>query len=300
MSSSAREVQRRGNVSAYALSRAYAHYIQDKVVLVTGASPGSLAAAFLQAAVAGGARPALVILAGRDGNRLRETAAALVALQQPGFAPHSRLLQLDLSSLAAVRAAAATVNAWADVPHIDVLVNSAGIMAVDGYVLSADGYESQLAVNHLGPFLFTNLIADKLLRSETPRIVMVGGGGHRLSPFRFADFNFQDGEMYDKWLAYGQSKTANCLMARYLAEKFGGTHNLLAFSFHPGYVDTCLSNHIDWNKEWSQIPHNGSYLEKGKVGDPWTDTIKPWATSLVEAEKLWKLSEKLVGQEFPY
>jgi NAD(P)-dependent dehydrogenase (short-subunit alcohol dehydrogenase family) len=174
------------SMSARNLARSYAPKIQGKVVLTTGVSPSGLGAAFLKAIA--GSKPSLLILAGRNIAKVTETATQLAA-ENPELSIETRILQLDLSSLEAVRAAATTVNGWSDVPQIDVLVNNAGIMAVD-YALSPEGYESQLATNHLGPFLFTNLIIGKLLASAAPRVVMVSSDGHRLGSFRFNDYGF--------------------------------------------------------------------------------------------------------------
>ena len=172
--------------TASGLARVYAPQIKGKVVLTTGVSPSGLGAIFVKTIAS--SEPALLILAGRNAAKVRETAEAL-ARETSSQAVKVRALELDLSSFAAVRAAAETVNGWADVPYIDVLVNNAGIMAVD-FALSPDGYESHFATNHLGPFLFTNLIRDKILASATPRIVMVSSDGHRLCPMRFYDYNF--------------------------------------------------------------------------------------------------------------
>jgi NAD(P)-dependent dehydrogenase (short-subunit alcohol dehydrogenase family) len=174
------------SMSAKDLARSYTPRIQGKVVLTTGVSPSGLGAAFLKAIA--GSEPSLLILAGRNIAKVTETAAQLAA-ENPELSIKTRILQLDLSSLEAVRTAANTVNGWSDIPRIDVLVNNAGIMAVD-YALSPEGYESQLATNHLGPFLFTNLIIGKLLASAAPRVVMVSSDGHRLGSFRFNDYGF--------------------------------------------------------------------------------------------------------------
>lgn len=163
----------------------HAAAIQGKVVLTTGVTLGTLGAGFVLAIAR--AQPALLILAGRSRSKNEETARA-VAEQFPGV--QVRTLELDLVSQAAVRAAAAIVNGWADVPRIDVLVNNAGVMAID-WAPSPEGLDSQLAINHLGHFLFTNLIMGKLLQSPAPRIVAVSSNGHRLSPFRFDDYNFR-------------------------------------------------------------------------------------------------------------
>ncbi|KAH0523979.1 hypothetical protein TsFJ059_008907 [Trichoderma semiorbis] len=306
--------------------------IKGKVILITGVSQGTLGGVFVEYVAK--AAPAGLILAGRSLAKIQITANALKAAHP---AINIRTLQIDLASLAAVREAATTVNSWKNVPHIDVLVNNAGIMAVP-YATTVDGFELQLANNHLGPFLFTNLIMDKILASKTPRVVNIASTGHRLHPIRWFDYNFRDGETYNCWHAYGQSKTANMLMAISLAEKLG-SRRLTAFSLHPGTIKTQLSAHIDFSVEWPEMvaadrmlgnsegwrddfkfktlergvathiyaafepslkEHNGVYLEDAHIADPYVQTVKPWGTSKVEADRLWKLSEKLVGQEFSY
>ncbi|EAL85138.1 short-chain dehydrogenase, putative [Aspergillus fumigatus Af293] len=324
----------------------YAPLIKGKVILTTGVSSGSLGGFFVQSIAK--AKPEWLILAARNADKLAQMAAE-IAKAQPDV--KVRTLKVDLGSLESVRDAAAHVNSWDDVPVIDVLVNNAGIMAVD-YQLSPDGFESHLATNHLGPFLFTNLIMKKIVAAKEPRIVVVSSDGHRLNPFRFDDYNFdtylrkpgtltvttQDGKTYNRWYAYGQSKTANMLFAISLAQKLGVKYNLQAFSLHPGIIWTNLGNHLDWNIEFGELrnadkslgnregwkdfdakplergaathiyaafdpslkANNGAYLLDCHVADPVVDTVKSWATSSFEAERLWRLSEKLVEQEFPY
>ncbi|KAK4247047.1 hypothetical protein C7999DRAFT_32520 [Corynascus novoguineensis] len=317
------------------LVRELASHIRGKVVLTTGVSPRSLGAEFVLAIAA--AEPALLILAGRDLVKVQQTAQALTEAH-PSIP--TRLLRLDLGSLAAVREAAAELMADDTVPAVDVLVNSAGIMALGRYETTPEGLERQFGTNHLGHFLFTNLIMNKLLAGGPgARVVCVSSSGHRLSPIRWDDLDFHGGNNYNKWHAYGQSKTANMLMAVSLAEKLGNK-GLRAFSLHPGVIYTNLGDHVDWeggdyaalqmadralgNKEgWDETfqfkttdqgiathvfaafhpslaDHNGVYLIDSQIADPWIETVKPWATSPVEAERLWKLSEKLVGQEFNY
>lgn len=167
-----------------------AHEIKGKVILATGVSPKSLGATFLEAIASG--HPALLILAGRDNKKLQRAANAITTTHSQA---QVRLLQLDLGSLATVRKSAAEINSWNDVPHIDVLVNSGGIMATD-FSLSPDGFESQLATNHLGHFLFTNLIVGKILASKSPRVVNISSDGHRLGPIRWGDYNFRVGLAY--------------------------------------------------------------------------------------------------------
>jgi NAD(P)-dependent dehydrogenase (short-subunit alcohol dehydrogenase family) len=173
------------STTAEELVKNLADEIKGKVILTTGPSSASIGATFVETIAH--AQPALLILAGRSTSKLQQTADAIT--KENSSVP-VRLLQLELGSLAAVKRAAAEVNSWSDVPYIDVLVNNAGIMATD-FALSPEGYESQFATNHLGHFLFTNLIIDKILASSSPRIVNVSSDGHRLSPIRWADTNFQ-------------------------------------------------------------------------------------------------------------
>lgn len=167
------------------LALAHTAAIKGKIVLTTGVTLNTLGGDFILAIAR--AHPALLILAGRSAAENQQTVQAIND-QFPDI--KVRTLELDLISLSAVRKAAATVNEWADAPQIYVLVNNAGIMATD-WQLSPDGYESQLAVNHLGHFLFTNLLIPKIVKSPAPRIVIVSSNGHRLRPFRFDDYNFR-------------------------------------------------------------------------------------------------------------
>lgn len=158
--------------------------IKGKVILTTGVSPDTLGAHFVTTVAQ--AEPSMLILAGRSPAKVQKTADAITSAH-PNV--KVRILQLDLGSFSAVREAAATVNGWDDVPHIDVLVNNAGIMAVD-YGLTPDGFERQFGTNHLGHFLFTNLVMGKILKSKSPRVISVSSEGHRLSQIRWADYNF--------------------------------------------------------------------------------------------------------------
>jgi NAD(P)-dependent dehydrogenase (short-subunit alcohol dehydrogenase family) len=177
------------NTTASELVNDYKSIIQGKTILITGASPGSLGGYYAQNIAK--ASPACIILAGRNTTKL-EQCTEEIQVASPNV--KIRTLKLDLSSLQSTRdAAAEVVNNWDDIPVIDVLVNNAGIMAPE-YRVSVDGFESQFATNHLGPFLFTNLIMKKILKSTSPRIVMVASDGHRLSPLRFDDYNFDVSE----------------------------------------------------------------------------------------------------------
>ncbi|KAF5618917.1 oxidoreductase [Fusarium sp. NRRL 52700] len=313
----------------------YADIIKGKTILTTGVTPNSLGATFILEAAS--KSPSLLILAGRNASKLQEMSEAITKANP---SVKTRSLVVDLGSLASVRKAAEEVNSWSDVPSIDVVVNNAGVMAIP-YTKSVDGYEMQFAICHLGHFLLTNLIMDKLLDSGSPRVVNISSNGHSLGPVRFADPHFSDGELYDQWTAYGQSKTANMLFSVSLAQKLG-SRGLQSYSVHPGLIlSTGLGTHLDFasmdadlgtfikshrargNSEgWVAIPpvpvevgaathtfaafdpnikaSNGAYLLEARVADPFIDTVKAWARDAVEAEKLWRLSEELVGQKFGY
>ncbi|KAI8206210.1 Retinol dehydrogenase 14 [Colletotrichum sp. SAR 10_76] len=297
------------------LVTAYADQIKRKTILVTGVSPGGLGATFADTVAA--ASPATLILAGRNTTKVQQTADAITAANP---SVHIKTLELDLGSFKNVRNAAETVNAWEDVPHIDVLVNNAGIMAVP-FSLTEDGFESQFGTNHLGPFLFTNLIMGKVLAAAEPRVVTVSSDGHRLGHIRWSDYNFN-------------SKTANCLMAISLAEKLG-SKGLLSFSLHPGVIFTNLGTHLEnfdslreqdinvgsklmWAEFNPKTPDqgvathiytafspelkglNGKYFNDCRLADQYNEEVHSWATDKIDAERLWKLSEKLVGEEFEY
>lgn len=166
------------------LVKVYHNEIKGKVILTTGVSPNGLGAFFVEHIAA--ADPKLLILAGRNLTKIQATADA-VSKVNPNV--QTRTLQLDLESINQINRAGQTVNGWADVPYIDVLVNNAGIMACP-YAKTEDGLERQFATSHVGPFLFTNLILKKILASNSPRIVNVSSDGHRLSDMRWGDIGF--------------------------------------------------------------------------------------------------------------
>ena len=125
---------------------------------------------------------------------------------------------------------------------LHILVNSAGIMACP---LARDrrGYESQFATNHLGHFQLVARLRPALRRANGARVVSVSSWGHRRSPVVFEDPNFERRD-YDRWSAYGQSKTANILFALALDER-GKAEGVRAFSLHPGsIVGTGLEKHL--------------------------------------------------------
>src|SRR5207247_2446467 len=119
------------------------------------------------------------------------------------------VMELELSSPASVRRFAREYLARR--PALHVLVNNAGVMACP-LARTPEGWELQFATNHLGHFLLTGLLAPALRAAAPSRVVSLSSSGHRLSPVVFEDIHF-DRRPYEKWLAYGQSKTANALFA---------------------------------------------------------------------------------------
>lgn len=127
-----------------------------------------------------------MILAGRNLTKLQATEKVLKSVS-PSVS--TRLLELDLSSQKQVRRASEEVNGYAE--PVDRLINNAAIMAVP-YSKSVDGLESQFATNHIGHFLFTNLIMPKLLAAdEGARIINVSSSGHKREQMRFDDYGFE-------------------------------------------------------------------------------------------------------------
>jgi len=165
----------------------------------------------------------------------------------PDIAIH--FVQIDLSNFNSIRKAAAEVNGL--VTKIDVLINNAGIMALKEYTSTSEGLEAQFGANHIGHFLLTNLLAPKLFAASDGRVVNVSSDGFALGGVQFDNYNFDNGKTYDKWKAYGQSKTANQLFTISLASKLG-SKGVLAYSVHPGKIQTNLGTNVD-PSEWPKV-----------------------------------------------
>jgi len=204
--------------------------LSGKKVLVTGGSSGLGAETCRVLA----ARGALVILAARNRSK-----AAAVARSIRGQFPDARVdvAQLELGNLDRVRRFADRIRASHDQLHI--LINNAGVMACP-YGKTEDGFELHFAINHLGHFLMTRQLEPVLVPGA--RVVMVSSSGHQISPVRFDDIHF-DQRPYDKWQAYGQSKTANVLFAVALNQRLR-RRGIEAFSLHPGAITTGLLRHL--------------------------------------------------------
>ena len=279
-----------------------------KVAVVTGASTGI----GLETARALAAAGSAVVLATRNREK---TDAAMAAITDR--VPHAELswVELDLTSVASVRSAAAAVVA--DHPAVHLLINNAGVMYTP-FEHTADGFELQFGTNHLGHFLFTRLLEPALLAGAPSRVVNLSSRGHRASGVTLDDPNYEH-RTYDKFEAYGQSKTANILFTVELERRLGpqGVH---AYAVHPGMILTELGRHMTkddlaelqrrasgggglpsfksipegaattvWAATDPDVP-GGSYVEDCAVSEP-----EPWATDADTARRLWDLSEELVG-----
>lgn len=144
--------------------------------------------------------------------------------------------ELDLSDLSSVRRFA---EAFVDSGRrADIVINNAGIMACPETRVGP-GWETQFATNHLGHYALVNLLWPAL--NKGARVVAVSSAGHHYSAIRWDDVQFERG--YDKWLAYGQSKTANALFAVHL-DSLGRSRNIRVFTLHPGSIATPLQRHI--------------------------------------------------------
>ena len=209
-----------------------------RLALVTGASAGIGFETALGLARAG----FRVVMAGRDAartERARDDVAKRLAAERRGTALVETALA-DFASLASVRSLAETVLARHD--RLDVLVNNAGIIA-PRYQKSQDGYELTIAVNHLAPFLLTNLLLDRLRASAAAaapaRIVNVASQAHRGARLDLA--TWMDPAGWTPLQAYGRSKLCNILFTRTLAQRLAGSH-VVAASLHPGVIATKIGD----------------------------------------------------------
>src|SRR5579862_7135149 len=202
--------------------------LRGKVALVTGGSSGL----GQETARVLAARGAHVILTARDVPKGEAVAAGIRA--STGNA-QVEVEALELGSLETIRAFARRILSRH--PRLHILVNNAGVMACPP-AKTSDGLELQFGSNHVGHFLATCLLAPALLRGAPSRVVSVSSRGHRISPVDFDDIQFER-RPYDKWLAYGQSKTANVLFAVALERRLG-SRGVRANALHPGAILTEL------------------------------------------------------------
>ncbi len=203
-----------------------------QTIVITGANSGL----GLRSAEALAGKGARVLMACRDERRAK---TALEAVKIHATGPPPEIRSLDLASLASVRACAAGLIDELD--HLDVMMNNAGVMAVPR-TMTDDGFESQLATNHLGHFALTGLLLPVLLAAPSPRVISVSSNAHKFGKIHFDDLFFEH-HRYGRWSAYSQSKLANLLFSSEL-QRQATDHDtaLIAAAAHPGYAATNLSS----------------------------------------------------------
>jgi len=222
--------------------------LTGRTALVTGASAG-LGVETVRALRSVGAE---VVGAVRDLDKGRQALGAGVDL-----------VQLDLADLDSVRQAAAQIAER--LPQLDLLINNAGVMAPP-LSRTKQGFELQLGTNHLGHFVLTNALLPTLQPGS--RIVNLSSRGHLRSPMRWEDPHFRDESQYEKWTAYGQSKTANILFTVELERRLGG-QGIHSYALHPGVIMTELSRHLtadDLAALSSRVPTGGLVLKEVDAG----------------------------------
>jgi NAD(P)-dependent dehydrogenase (short-subunit alcohol dehydrogenase family) len=199
--------------------------MDGKVVLITGGTSGIGKAAAIALARMG----AEVVVTGRNAERGER---ALFDIRRDSGSDDVSLFLADLSRQAEVRRLAEEFRSGHD--RLDVLVNNAG-MILNKRATTADGIEETLAINHLAPFLLTDLLLDLLKESAPSRIITVSSEAQKSAPIDFDDL--QHTRNYKAFKSYGRSKLANVLFTYELAERLEGT-GITANAMHPGAVST--------------------------------------------------------------
>ncbi len=198
-----------------------------KTILVTGANSGIGYQAALELARHG----AQVLLGVRDEAK---GAGALAKLKAAVPGALATVVSLDMASLASIRRFAESF-----VGELDVLINNAGVMALNSRELTADGFERQFGTNHLGHFALTGLLMPALLRAPAPRVVTVSSLAHRNGKIDFS--NLQSERKYVPWDAYNTSKLANLMFALELNRRAAAEgSSLLSIPVHPGISRTAI------------------------------------------------------------
>jgi NAD(P)-dependent dehydrogenase (short-subunit alcohol dehydrogenase family) len=203
--------------------------LSGRLAVVTGAAAGI----GKETARALASRGAQIIIGGRNKTVLED------AVKELSAAGTVLAGELDLLSLPSVRQFADWVISLGR--PVDLLILNAGIMAAP-LSRSAEGIESQLATNFVGHAALTSKLAPALLAAAEPRVVSLSSSAHQMSPVVFSDINFER-RAYDPWEAYGQSKTANALLAVKVSNELG-SRGVTAHAVHPGGVFTGLMKHV--------------------------------------------------------
>lgn len=199
--------------------------------LVTGGASG-IGTETVRALAEAGAE---VTVAVRRPEAVAELAAWAEADRRSG---RVRAARLDLADLDSVRA---LTDAWEG--PLDILVANAGIMALPNLERAGNGWELQLATNYLGHFALALGLHDALRAAGSARVVVVSSGAHRRHPVDLDDPQFER-TPYDRWVAYGRSKSAGVLLAVGIAERWAGD-GITANALMPGWITTALQRHLD-------------------------------------------------------
>jgi len=198
-------------------------------VLITGANSGI----GYEAARALAQHGATVVMACRSRSKADDAVARIAATKPSGT---TEVLEMDLSDLDSVKNAAAEFLSAHD--RLDILVNNAGLMATPEQ-RTAQGFEMQFGVNHLGHFVLTGLLLDALRATPESRVVSISSQGHRPGKMNFDDLNSE--KSYSPWPAYFQSKLANLLFTRELQRRLAEDDaDVIAVAAHPGGSNTNL------------------------------------------------------------
>ena len=274
----------------------------QRVAVVTGASSGIGLHTALGLARAG----MRVVMTGRD--RARTEQARRWVAERSG-SNRVDIALADFSRLAEVRRLADEILAGHD--RLDVLVNNAGLFSPQ-YRLSADGFELTFAVNHLAPFLLTNLLLERLKASAPARIVTVASEAHRRNRLDIGDLTRP--RDWTMGRAYGRSKLCNVLFTRELASRLD-PREVVAACLHPGMVATGIGQRgglpeLGWRlaKPFmlspekgaetavflatvaDPTPFHGGYVIRKTLAQP-----DPAALDSALARRLWEESARLVG-----
>ena len=282
--------------------------LKNKTVVISGATNGIGKAAAIELSKE---YPKLIFTY-RNKSLAQDLLAEIEDLS-PDSQVHS--VYCDFSSQDSIKKCAEEINGLCK--DIDVLVNNAGVVNTS-YHETSDGIENTFAVNHLGYFLFTNLLLHKLKREDETRIINVSSAAHSfVKEIQWQDINFKN-NFKQGLRCYGQSKLANLLFTRYLAIKLS-TENITVNAIHPGGVNTSLGSQ---NKVWYSKPlrlilrpffrsplkgaesiiYLATKQDDGVTGEYFVDSkihkSSSYSKNLEEAHKLWSLSEEMVGQTF--
>jgi NAD(P)-dependent dehydrogenase (short-subunit alcohol dehydrogenase family) len=285
-----------------------------RTVIVTGANVGL---GFETAKVLA-AKGFEVIIAARNQHKAEK---AIEAIKQKYPSAHVKYLHLDLSRLTSVRHFAAEF--MANHKKLDLLINNAGIMMTP-FSLTEDGFESQFGTNYLGHFLLTGLLLPAMKYVKNSRVVSLSSMAHKPGIIQFNDLNFT--KNYNKMKAYSQSKLA-CLMFGYELQRKLEKANLttLSVAAHPGVSSTHLGRNmspvlshlfpkIGQPAETGALPilmaalsdsvKGGEYFGPDGFmemrGKPTVVDSTQLSKNKEVAEKLWEVSEKLVGFKYSF